>query len=479
MDKKPTRDQVAREKFKQKHAKKIIIYGAPANKTTGNGKLIYFMAKVFQSAGHQVYTIGLEYNGPQIQFDGIPILPSHFCEICGHAHKGSIENVKKIATWINLLQPNFFICVGDPIQMQQFGIGNLGFEHMKHTFSMMYATIDSSGLFCNELLTKSGQRDYFDICDKVISTSIFTQEQFKKWLELDTNLIHETINMNNYLPVTKEKKEELRKKYRFKKDDFIIYSGGRNIMRKRHHDLIDACAKLICETKDTYLYLNIPKDEAYPDVLNPLDFVKRVLKNKYGRDLVEEGRIVFVGRGNLGSTKITETQNAELYQISDVYATTTAGEGFGLMPVESMACGVPVIVPDNSTGKETVGFHGVQNVAPPESGFLFGKGGLITCTPIKTWVDYGLEQHLTTPKNTYKALKFLYKDPELRENLGKQGRDYVLKMFNFDLFKRKWLEVIRTTNVKKTVEEEQKFKTLEIKTEEEKDGKTKKSSTSL
>ncbi len=54
MDKKPSRDHIAREKFKQKHTKNIIIYGAPANRTTGNGKILYFIAKALQSAGHEV-----------------------------------------------------------------------------------------------------------------------------------------------------------------------------------------------------------------------------------------------------------------------------------------------------------------------------------------------------------------------------------------------------------------------------------------
>ena len=464
-EKNPTRDEKKRQEIREKNSKKIIIYGSAANGSTGNGKLIYHLSKAFQSAGHKVYTIGLSYNGPQIAFDGIPIMPSMYCEICGESHKGHPRNVSKIATYINMLVPDYFICVGDPFQMHQFGIGNINFENIK-TKPIMYATIDSFGMFTNERLKASGRREYLPLCDKVISTAKFSQEQLKEWLNIDSDLIYETIDMNDiYKPVDKAKKIELKKKYRFKEEDFVIYYSGRNMMRKRPFTMLDAAAKFLCETENTYLYINIPmivvNDEAfYSDDLNPIDFVKRVLKHKYKRDLVEEGRILFIGRGGLGSQDIKEAQNAELYQIADVLLMTTSGEGFNLTPVEANACGVPVIVPNNSTGKELLGIEDASK--EPEAGFQFGKGGLLTNCPINQWQGFGLRQRITTPDNTYKAIKFLYKDPQLRENMGKQGREYVLKTFNQDIFRQKWLDIIKTTVKKEPEKEKDDFKTMEI-----------------
>ena len=480
MKKSDLRKERILEGLRKKHQKVIFIYGAPCNKSTGNGKLIYHMAKAFQSAGHEVVTIGLEYNRPMIWFDNIPILPGFHCEICGNAHKGNDENVQKIADYINIWprRPDFFICVGDPFQMQQFGIGNLSFEKIK-TKAIMYATYDSKGIFTNELLKEEGLKDYLDICDKIVSNSLHTQKQLKEWNKMESDMIYVTSDLNNYSPVSKEKKAELKKKHRFKSDDFVIFSSGRNIVRKRHNTLIDAAAKFICETKNTYLYLNIPVsivgDKAfYPDTLNPLDFVKRVLKKKYGRDLNEEGRIIFIGRGGLGSEDITEQQNAEIYQMADVYAYATGAESFGVCPVESMACGVPVIIPDNTTGKEILGIDKIKNDKyfsknSPTSGFQFGKGGLLVNAPTQIWVDWGLEQFLTTTENIYKAIKFLHNDPDLRNNLGKQGREYVEKTFNYGEFRRKWLEVLKTTEKKPKEKVEEEFKPVEIKGEK-KDG---------
>ncbi len=460
------RDLKARENLKKKVQKTIIIYGAPCNKSTGNSKLIYHMAKSFQIGGHKVFTIGLEYNNPQINYDNIPILPGFFCEICGRAHKGSEANVQKIAEYINLFQPDFFICVGDPYQFQQFGIGNLSFEDMKNTHAVMYATIDAEGLFCNEGEKVQGHQDYLMKCDKIIGTAKFTQEQLKYW-DIDSDMIYETIDLQNYSPISKEKKTELRKKYRFKENDFIIYNSGRNIMRKRLFTLLDGCVKFLCDTKDTYLLLNCPNyasDAVYPDTLNPKDFISRVLKKKYGRDMLDEGRIVFLESKGLGSIKIGEKENAELYQIADIYATATGGEGFGLCPIESQACGIPVIVPDNSTGAETIGVTSEDKLT--ESGFRFGKGGLLVNTPIELYVDWGLKQDLTNSENIHRAIDFLYKDPELRKNLGESGRKLTEKLFNFEDFKNKWLDVIKNTQKKEI--KKQEFGVIEIEGKEKK-----------
>ncbi len=102
------RNKLALEKLKQKNSKKIIIWGATISKSTGNSKLIHHMCKAFQSAGHQVFTIGMDYNRMQIWWDNIPIMPSFKCEKCSNF------DITKIAEYIEKIRPDFFICVGDP-----------------------------------------------------------------------------------------------------------------------------------------------------------------------------------------------------------------------------------------------------------------------------------------------------------------------------------------------------------------------------
>lgn len=477
------RNKKARVKLKDKTRKKILIYGPAPHISTGNGKLVRHMALGLMKAGHQVYTIGVDYNSIQMFHENINILPGFMCEHCGDKHMGETEHVKKIADYITLFRPvDYFICVGDPIKYQQLGMGKI--QPKIQTKLIMYATLDSDGYWTNQLYEKNGLPDYLDICDKVVSVAKFTQDQLKKWKDIDSDLIYETIDTNNYHPINSEQKKELRKKYRFKEKDFVIYYSGRNILRKRHDTLLEACAKFLCETKDTYLYLNIPMTESkkrffYPNTLNPIDFIQRVMKKKHGRDLIKEGRVIFVARGELGAIGINEQQNAGLYQIADVYATASSAEGFGLCPVEAMSCGVPTIIPDFTTGRELLGIDLKQEINSDkfdEYRFTIGQGGLLVPTPITLNVGNGLKQKLTRPEDIYYALNHLYNNLELRTKLGKQGRDYVMKTFNQEIFGQKWLDVVMNTQ-KKVIEEPKQeegegFKAMEmdIKQKEDKKG---------
>jgi glycosyltransferase involved in cell wall biosynthesis len=56
---------------------------------------------------------------------------------------------------------------------------------------------------------------------------------------------------------------------------------------------------------------------------------------------------------------VTEDELAGLYQLTECLLFTSAYEGFGLPPLEAMACGAPVAVFDNSSLREVVGDAGL------------------------------------------------------------------------------------------------------------------------
>lgn len=454
--------------------KKIVIYGTVCSKSTGFGKIILNMAKLFKKAGHEVITIGYDYNNHSIHHEGIPIVPGFHCPNCGNNFLGSPEMVQKLTLFLETHPPvpDFFICVADPNSIQIRGIGTIKFEDIKQIKTIMYGALDSIGVFTDTMLKQAGLPDFVPKCDRLVSMAKHTQNEFKEWMDLDSKLIYPAIDTNNYHPVDKDKRTEIRKKYRFKEDDFIIYSAGRNITRKRHNILLEAVVRFLCETENTYLYLNIPfnmKDGAsfYTDISNPIDFIKRVMKKKYGRDFIDEGRIAFVSRGDLGSTVIGEREHAEIYQISDLYATTTGGEGLGLMVLEAESCEIPVIVPENTTGPEVVGE--LNNDGPPMDGYREGKGGLLLKCPSEVYVGHNLKQYHTTQDITYNAIKYMYGHPEERIEMGKRGREHVLQNFNQTKFEKQWLNVIKETK-KKEIPKESDFKTMEVE-EKKKDEK--------
>jgi glycosyltransferase involved in cell wall biosynthesis len=65
-----------------------------------------------------------------------------------------------------------------------------------------------------------------------------------------------------------------------------------------------------------------------------------------------EGRVVLTGR-------VSDDERLALYQAAHVYITPSEYEGFGLTPLEAMACGVPAIVSNRTSLPEVVGDAGL------------------------------------------------------------------------------------------------------------------------
>ncbi len=74
------------------------------------------------------------------------------------------------------------------------------------------------------------------------------------------------------------------------------------------------------------------------------------------RDLGIADRVLFAGA-------IGDEEKLALYQLSDCYVAPSIYEGFGLTPLEAMACGAPVVAADASCTPEVVGEAGLL-VAP-------------------------------------------------------------------------------------------------------------------
>jgi glycosyltransferase involved in cell wall biosynthesis len=64
--------------------------------------------------------------------------------------------------------------------------------------------------------------------------------------------------------------------------------------------------------------------------------------------------------------RISEAEKLRLYNLADLYVFTSLYEGFGLSPLEAMACGTPVICSNRSSLPEVVGDAGILVDPVPE-----------------------------------------------------------------------------------------------------------------
>ncbi len=109
-----------------------------------------------------------------------------------------------------------------------------------------------------------------------------------------------------------------------------------------------------------------------------------------------------------------DSQLAILLAAADLYVSTSWGEGFGLLNLEAMACGTPVIAQDCSANTEVVG----------PGGLLVKPKGYITA-------PMGQKQALPDVDGFTEAIETLYRDRKTRRQLGKAAVEHAAK-FTWD-----------------------------------------------
>lgn len=112
--------------------------------------------------------------------------------------------------------------------------------------------------------------------------------------------------------------------------------------------------------------------------------------------------------------RLSEEELVKIYSQSIVTLCTSRFETFGLVPLESMACGVPVIATKIGGHRETI--------IDGETGFL---------------VDFD-------PKEIAEKITLFLKNPQLSDDMGKKGRKWVEK---------KWTWKIQIQNLEKLLKE--------------------------
>ncbi len=160
------------------------------------------------------------------------------------------------------------------------------------------------------------------------------KEQLERFIPSSVRPEVEVVYMGTQIPQNLQKKDpQLLKKYGIKEDEFVVGIIGRIHENKGQWMVIEALAKL----KDLpvkALIVGHTMDEAYLDGL----------KEKV-RSLGVEDKVIFSG-----FTKAVQ----EHMGLCDVTVLATPKETFGLVVIESMACGVPVIATANGGPLEII-----------------------------------------------------------------------------------------------------------------------------
>jgi glycosyltransferase involved in cell wall biosynthesis len=176
-------------------------------------------------------------------------------------------------------------------------------------------------------------------------------------------------------------------------DRFVVGCVARNQPRKQFPILIEAFEEFSRRHPEAFLYLHTaPLDSGWdiPELLKQHGLTERAALPERADAL-----------GGCSDEDLNR-----LYNLMDVFALPTMGEGFGLPILEAMAAGTPVVATDCTSVTELVS----------------GRGELIR---VKDWLvapGSTMEQAIPDREHLVELLEKLYGDPALRRAHAEEGR---------------------------------------------------------
>ena len=325
---------------------------------------------------------------PEWVVDGIKILP-----IAQHGFDDNSVQVfmNKLTKYLEREKPDYFVVLGDRIHYQQLGLGNIEREFIKKigTKMIFWETVDSDVKLCMESSLKRTdrpRRDIYKTFDHIVTTSQFGKEVLEREFTNVDKVIWEFADTEIFTPVNDKKKIEIRKEYRFRKDDFIIMTIGRCMRRKNPELVIEAIYPLLIEYPHARMFCVIP-DYYKKDDQHLIDFCQRIMPLRYGgRDLIDEKKISFCtvdGQAINLAVGIEDKEVVKFYQLSDAVVSGSSNEGFNLVFGEAMSVGLPYIGINNTTIPELTNNGEVGFIAKGSIKHHSGQSMVVTSTSIE------------------------------------------------------------------------------------------------
>jgi glycosyltransferase involved in cell wall biosynthesis len=224
------------------------------------------------------------------------------------------------------------------------GIGILSFDMpfkkvitIHDLSSLLYPSINIGGMCAHKLL---GAKTIKNV-DKVITISECTKRDVMKYLKAPEEKVKVIYNGKDegFKPVNQKEVDKFKQKYNLD-FSFILYVGVLQ-PRKNIPTLIKAYYKLKKEGIKHKLVIAGGKGWQYKKIFETVE------KLNLQKD------VIFIGH-------IPDDDIPKLYNAADLFAFPSIYEGFGLPPLEAMACETPVVTSNSSSLPEVVGDAGIM-----------------------------------------------------------------------------------------------------------------------
>jgi phosphatidylinositol alpha-1,6-mannosyltransferase len=168
-------------------------------------------------------------------------------------------------------------------------------------------------------------------CDRVICVSSFTKQEMIRWHKIDADkcyVLNNAVDSLMKLPETFIKPQYLLDRYKLTKDDLVLFTLTRLAATEQYKGYVQVI-KVINKLKLKFPSIKYVLSGQYDDVEEAR--IKNLI-NKY--DVKDQ--IILTGF-------ITETEITDHFLLADVFTLPSKKEGFGIVFIEALACGLPVV----------------------------------------------------------------------------------------------------------------------------------------
>ena len=173
--------------------------------------------------------------------------------------------------------------------------------------------------------------------DGLISVSELTQNRFLNWARIDNVkkiILPNTVNLNSYRPA--DKNHKLLKFYQLE-GKLVLLTLGRLDHKERYKGFDEVLQVL-------------------PTLINEIQNIVYMVVGEGSDRQRLEGKVKFLGLEKyvIFTGFVPEAEKADYYRLADAFVMPSKGEGFGIVFLEAMACGIPVVASKFDGSREAV-----------------------------------------------------------------------------------------------------------------------------
>lgn len=390
--------------------------------------------------GHEVLVMGWDYNGENIKHEeGWTMIHTGLGKFgADKIAEGDPNSASVLDLHLDTYKPDVFISLIDAwfTGHMVMSCNNRGVPHIAYTpidgvpISYQWSRI-LGHTHTNLWMSQFGKATWLDFVNKHKSDGdchpemIFPDlDRYELNPEIENPVIWHGVDTAVFKPISFSDKQILRDKLglNFKT---MFSSVGRNTNRKQIPRLLDALKIALEKCGDPQgiglvLHCGDPTDMAQMGGWKLPDLIK-----EYGL----QNNVVFSDMASNPLHGLSREDMANIYGCTDAHILATGGEGFGIPSAEAMSCGIPIILPDNSTGRELVGEDNE-------------RGWLIPCSDSIVGPRWGVRMGLVDVDKLADAMLEVHNNPKAVSDKGKAGRQFALDHLDWDIIAKQFDDLI-------------------------------------